>query len=488
MSFRRNWLLTTIFCLIGIYFAWRLSPVLIQKDPTNNLIIRDYERSLTEPVDVYAVGSSHVRSISGARMLQKYGIHLYSIGTAGQPFLATTYLTDEIFKKNKPELLIINMSRLFVEGKSSFKHLVFDKDNNYIKKAKFLLNHYKFLDIKSSSLRDTFGLVFPFYVYHGRWSSISKKDIFGPEENRVCYYGAPVTNVCKPLSASYFILDDDIDAKSAEEIPVFEEELELFYNLIKKCKNLGVQVLLIQTPSRRWNEAKHLYVQKIAQENDLDFLDFNTRSLFEKCQFDAQNDFYDGNHLNIYGSLKITDYLGEFVSDNFRIDKDASTEYDKFTLDQFETAMKSIQIKDLTDIDDIFQIACLPGFDVLIQTNCEANDKWKGFKREWTSSTGLELNRLDNRIDNFLGIIQNGRLVYQDISSVAISYKGKFSDGKPFKIYSNVSRKAVPVMKIDGEKVYFSDFGLNILIYDSLNSMIVRTLTIDLIDGEWKII
>ena len=50
-----------------------------------------------------------------------------------------------------------------------------------------------------------------------------------------------------------------------------------------------------------------------------------------------------------------------------------------------------------------------------------------------------------------------------------LSYKGSFSDGIHYKIYSDINRQAVPVMNINGERVYFSGYGLNILVYDRYN-------------------
>ena len=481
----RKWKKFLLVCLFfvcaGLVFL-SLSSVLTEKEAINEMILQDYKDSLEEPVDVYVLGSSHVRSVSGARMLKEHGIRLYSVGTAGQPWMATAYLADEILKKNKPDLLVLNTSSLFVESDAGFLHLVFDEEKDFIKRARFILNNLGSLNENEKiAPYDIAGLVFPLLFYHHRWNEVTADDFYGPATERVGYYGAPVSFVRTPYSRSDFVLNGRVSNNTV----IYGHEVNFLYDIIAKCRDKGVEILLMQTPSARWNQTKHDIAQKIAQENDLAFLDFNDPAVFDQCGLDAETDFHDNNHLNIYGSIKLTDMLGEFIVEHYDVSTEDLTARDSDALGKFEMTMNTAVLRESQDPDEIFGELAQDGCVVLVQMNGESYGNLKETYLSWLTPYGLDTGAIDDDALNFLCVLTDGKVVYSESSSESISYKDKFPDGRPFKIYSDLNRNADPVMKIDDERLKFSGHGLNILAYDPLNGKIIRTFTMIKSDGNW---
>ena len=489
---KKRFLYTSLFILIALSFIYLLSPVLNEKDEATNLIIRDFKTSLKEPVDIYVLGSSHARTVFGAQLLKDYGLHVFSAGTAYQPWMTTYYLLDQICQKNdnEPELVIFNISRLFSEYSSSSQHLVFDKEYNIFRKLKFMLysysNIYKF---ENKSFLQIAGLVFPFINYHDRWSKIKKEDFYEPISSKLCFLGAFINPIHRTFARSDFVLEEKETVADTYD-HIVEEEYSFFEACVKRCQEKNIDVLLIQTPSALWNNGRHIQVQKIADKYRLPFLDFNLEYLYDQCNIEAQKDFYDENHLNAFGALKLTDVLGKYISENYPdITHKELTEKDNDILMRYEKALDSIKIETISNNNykDINLALRKVGYEVLIQMNGKVNGIRTEDALSWLESAGLTVDLMDERNVNFLGLMKDGKLIYEEVSSEPITYKNHFSDGVSYKIYSNIDRNATPVMTINGERVFFSGFGLNVLIYDSTNSRIVRMMTFDNSDGKLKI-
>lgn len=93
-----------------------------------------------------------------------------------------------------------------------------------------------------------------------------------------------------------------------------------YLGLIKElCDDHGSQLLLVSVPSpKNWNHAKHEGVARYAQENGIPFLDLNRNAAAGELSLDWQQDSYDqGDHLNLRGAEKVTDYLGTYIEAHY---------------------------------------------------------------------------------------------------------------------------------------------------------------------------
>ena len=66
--------------------------------------------------------------------------------------------------------------------------------------------------------------------------------------------------------------------------------------------------------TRNWNKARHKEVVSVAKDLGLDFVDLNT--LTKEVNMDWSKDTRDkGDHLNHFGTIKVTEYLGKYLND-----------------------------------------------------------------------------------------------------------------------------------------------------------------------------
>ena len=86
------------------------------------------------------------------------------------------------------------------------------------------------------------------------------------------------------------------------------------------CKENGIELVLIKAPSLYpyWYDEWETQIEEYAEENDLKYINF--LNLIEETGLDFSKDTYDGGlHLNLSGAEKITEYLGEFLRNEYEL-------------------------------------------------------------------------------------------------------------------------------------------------------------------------
>ena len=114
-------------------------------------------------------------------------------------------------------------------------------------------------------------------------------------------------------------------------------------NYVKKmkryCEERGAKLVLVSTPSTtNWNMKKHNGMQKLADDIDVEFIDFNV--LADEISIDWATDTRDaGDHLNNAGAEKVSAYIGDYLAKSgLFADKRTNDEYSKWNeyLEEFK--------------------------------------------------------------------------------------------------------------------------------------------------------
>lgn len=105
-----------------------------------------------------------------------------------------------------------------------------------------------------------------------------------------------------------------------ENIESFHKIQKFFLDKITElCKENDIELLLIDVPSSKsWSYEKHNAIQDYADENGLKFIDFNINR--DSFGIDWNTDTRDGGwHMNHSGAVKVTEYLGKFLDENYHL-------------------------------------------------------------------------------------------------------------------------------------------------------------------------
>lgn len=235
-------------------------------------------------IDVLAIGDSNVYSgIFPLIWWEQQGFTGYAWGQASQRIPETYEYLKQIYKHQKPSIVLIDGNNLF-RDKTDINNL------DSITKAKL-------------------ATVFPVISFHKNLNPHKVKNIFGNRYSvmKGYYYRNAAHKVHKKKHRMKFSRKVwEINSLSAS----------VFAKCISYCKRQGSIPVLVSVPNYNgWNYKKHNALQEIADKNNIDFIDLN---LELKHQINWKKDTADsGDHLNIKGAQKTTSFLGKYLKDEY---------------------------------------------------------------------------------------------------------------------------------------------------------------------------
>lgn len=284
-----------ILLFIGSIF---LDPVKLGLD--NNLFER--EEYLTgilgeekNTIDLVVLGDSESFGLLSPMHLWKdMGVASYIAGQGGQRTVEEYYALRRILKRQKPKLVILETNNVF--------------DNvGLMAEAKFATTttayHY-----------------FPLVKYHSVW-----KKLFEEKNNTQDHYnGFEIRADIVPFTGG----DYKTPTNATEEVNILIKYY--FDKTIDLCEKNDIEVLLVWAPSPiHFSYAKHNKMVQYATEKNLPFIDMN---LLDELNIDLNSDILDGgDHVNIYGTIKMTAYIEEYLNSNYNLpDRRGDEKYSHF--------------------------------------------------------------------------------------------------------------------------------------------------------------
>jgi len=239
-----------------------------------------------ETIDVLVVGDSEVyAAIMPLRMWEKQGITAYACGTGAQKLGYTFDFVRKNAETQSPDVVVLETNTLYRE--LSYDDVLYNRAEG----------------------------LFPFFAYHSRWKSVTKRDL-----NPAVEY----THVSE--TKGYSFSEDIVPADDSGYMTVSDEKepiQSISRTYVKKisdfCKKNGSELILLSTPSTlNWNYPRHNSVQELADEIGASYIDMNI--LRDEVPIDWQTDTKDsGDHMNYTGAVKVSDYLGSYLIETGKV-------------------------------------------------------------------------------------------------------------------------------------------------------------------------
>jgi len=138
-----------------------------------------------------------------------------------------------------------------------------------------------------------------------------------------------ITNTLKILSKNYknelkgfyFVpKSEEIkkeDFKTKVETPISENTNEILKNLLTYLKSINTKILFVVSPYSETKSHKENfnYIERKIKDAGFDFLDSN--EYYKEMDLNFNTDFYNSNHVNIYGADKYTEFLQNFLKNKY---------------------------------------------------------------------------------------------------------------------------------------------------------------------------
>ena len=293
----------TVFVLVSL---WLLQCLLVPKYASEvvegNLIAEYYKEEKDH--DVLFIGDCEVyENFVPAVLWENYGINSYIRGSAQQLIWQSYYLLEDSLRYEKPDVVIFNVLALQYNEpqKEAYNRMSIEGMKWSRSKVGAILSSMteeeNFLDY-----------VFPILRYHSRITELTGEDVkYMFSRPQVSYNG-------------YYMR---VDTKPAENVPEgkklgnyqFGDNAYKYLDMITElCRENDIELILVKAPSLYpyWYDQWEVQMEEYAAEHELKYINF--LELQEECGLDFSQDTYDaGLHLNLWGAVKVTDYLGQFL-------------------------------------------------------------------------------------------------------------------------------------------------------------------------------
>lgn len=272
------------------------------EDPLTNGVLAERDSS----IDVVFLGDSECYStFIPLKIWNDYGITSYVCGTTEQVLSYSYELLTKTEKRQNPKTVVLETNTIFREVTNT---------KAFINKAEGLFSVFK---------------------YHDRWKNlqpkswrITKNKIY--DERSKGYLFNTTVNAASP--DGYMTPTSD-----KEDIPA--ENVKYVKKLRDYCRKNGAELVLVSVPStKNWDYAKHNAISELSNSLGIDYIDMNT--IPNEIPIDWKKETRDkGDHLNYYGAVKATAYIGKYLesSGNFKSKKDDPeyAEWNRFAADFF---------------------------------------------------------------------------------------------------------------------------------------------------------
>ncbi len=290
-----------------------------------------YEHS--DSYDILFFGTSHGHDAFLPLVLwEEFGFASYNLSSSSATLPMSYWAAVNAFDHSDPELIVVDCYRISYPERSaetSFIHSMMDSIPLSINKIRAAF------DLGPDS-KSALELLFPFSIYHSRWSSLDASDFS---------YEPSITNGASVL---FNVAVPDRELSTDESLPLSQDMPGVVYleKLIQLCKARDIDILLTYLPYPASEEdiMEANGVAELASKYGVKYINF-----FDTDTVDMETDMYDSfSHLNYSGACKISRFLGNYISENYGL-KDTRGDPTYSWMDQTLSVYKDYELEMLAE-------------------------------------------------------------------------------------------------------------------------------------------
>lgn len=284
----------------------------------------------TGEYDVLFFGTSHVMfGVNPLEIWKEYRIRSYNWGSPVCSPPSIYWKILNVLNYSTPELIVVDCYGSTWKDKTvnSYRvHEAFDafpmSYTKYIAINDLMKNETRMDDGEVYSKREIYGQFFLLSDYHNRWASLNATDFRNDYiDTKGCEFDR---NVDVPIEIS----------NTKAKLDITDDMTGVVYlkKIIEECQNRHIPILLTYLPFPTGDDTKmeSNMIEDIANEYGVNYINFTDLNVVN-----PDTDYADTyNHLNTAGQKKVSEYLGQYILDNYdipnQLDPESSARWDKW--------------------------------------------------------------------------------------------------------------------------------------------------------------
>ncbi len=391
--------------------------------------VKDFYSLPKNSLDILTVGSSQViKGFSAVELYKNFGYSAYGLATTQQSILNSYAWIKESLKTQDEKIILLEAKMLFESTPEPQNRKGFDNMHLSVNKIKAAYNDSKQREIvgvydetqknkengiettESSNFTENFlGLVFPIIRYHSRFSEAAAESKL--PSKYVNYRGYSISGaMCG--NKTYVNLEETISSKRS----FYGENRKYIQEIIDLCKKKNIQLIIFKNPDMDWDMERYNSVKEIADINGIPYIDFNLKSLCDAIGFVYEYDDQHLNHLNIYGAQKVTNYLGQYIKDNYDLGITDKRNDEKFSYMNdlqaaYENEEKNVKMANIYNISEYLNYLSYKSFTLIIAKN-SGFGSLTAVEKEAFGNLGLDVSKIEQN-KNYAAIMESGNMTYE---------------------------------------------------------------------------
>jgi len=429
---------------------------------------RSFYKQKEGTVDLLFMGSSHTYcNISTGVIWENYGISSFDLGGAEAPTWSTYFQMKEALKYQHPKVIALEVSTAAIRpGLDPPEFWI--EDNAY--GMKWNENRINLMKVQTNDWLFN-RIVFPLSTMHQRYSELTADD-FIDKNNRISYKGFDYRD-----SDVSFEVEDVSDITETGEITDRAEEY--LYKIIELCKDENVELWFFITPYVITAEDHKIYnyIESIANEQGIPYVNLNDPEYLEEMNFDYSTDMADVLHVDIGGATKLSMFLGQYLQSVYKLeDHRGDLKYKSWDDDARMLRMEraDVALPKAESDAEFLELLNEDGYEVFISFGAGVQ---KSTIPNGVMPALMDLGlTLDDITCGNAIILQNRNILF---SGVTDEFKATTSNKYDNILFSrsksgDENRAFETVLNINGESFLFEDTGIEVYVYDTVNSKMVN--------------
>lgn len=455
-----------VFLIVLLSVVIASGKVLIPKwyDEWNNTaIVDDFYKLPKNTLDVLTVGSSQViKGFSALQLYRDYGMSAYGLGTEQQSIQGSYAWIKESLKTQQEKVVLYEVKMLFEDTPEPQYRKTIDNMKFSLNKLELIANASL---VDQKSITNFISYIFPITRFHSRWFELTSTDFTKEGEKTPNYRGYSLKNG-RSGEESYKVLDETIQTEQE----ITENRVKYFNKIVNLCEENNIKLVLFKLPDLDWDTERYNATCKLAEENKLEYIDFNTEKYYNEIDFNYANDTEVLNHLNILGTEKVTNYLGKYISENCEIeDKRGKEEYSHLDneLTIYNYDLQNKQLVNIFEPGKYIEALKSDNFTVVIVKNNINLDDSEACK-DFIAKLGLDFEKV--KADNYCAVFENGQKKIEEASSDVIEIESVLDNKKMV-----ISTKGKGSILVEQKEFSIKNPGFDLMIYNNKNHEFVES-------------
>ena len=433
-----------------------------------------------DTVDILFFGSSHAASgFCPQVMYNSRGIRSYNLACEQQNLLVSYYWLLEAMRYQSPEVVVLDPYVFFNYNKK-------EALNTQESCTRMAMDPMRWSKVKWTAVNDICrydtkqslgSYILRNVRFHDRWTELSEQDFSSVQMQK--HYElkgyAPLSEIGKYINIDYA----PMDAYNTEDVEEPNELMKVYMDkMVEVCKDRGIDLVLVKTPSNQWFYTRHNAIQRYADDKGLIFIDFNDKKYYDNCGFVFKEDMHDVEHANIWGADKITRYLADYLVEHIDSLANITDEQWEAANEYYNRIVRDCTLKHIDNIDEYFNAINEDRYAILIAVKNDLDNSLIEDMRSRFNLLGLEFNITPG--ENYAASIYEGKRYEEGgMNSVKISgsTRNKRTD---FVIISGGAKgeKECSII-LDNCETSLNKQGINFVVYDNETWKIIDSMSYD---------